>query len=220
MVRVNFHIHSTGSDGKVSPEEIIQKSIEAGLTHICFTDHYPRPTNDEWTKKFHSKEYTEEIKKLKEKYKDKIDISFGAEFDWFEEHKDKISQLIKNEKFDYILGSIHFLKMKSGQDGPIYYNKGLFEDLIKDFGSIESVIREYYKQIRLLVNSKLYDAVAHLELIKAFYENPSFLNEKWYKEEVEKTLDEIRKNKTGIEINMSGVRRTVKEPFPSIYVLR
>jgi predicted metal-dependent phosphoesterase TrpH len=37
--KVDLHIHSTASDGKFSPAEIVKKSAELGLTVIAITDH-------------------------------------------------------------------------------------------------------------------------------------------------------------------------------------
>jgi predicted metal-dependent phosphoesterase TrpH len=39
MSRVDLHIHSTASDGRFSPAEIIRKSVERGLAVIALTDH-------------------------------------------------------------------------------------------------------------------------------------------------------------------------------------
>jgi len=36
---VDLHIHSTASDGRLSPEEVVLKSAEAGLTIIALADH-------------------------------------------------------------------------------------------------------------------------------------------------------------------------------------
>jgi predicted metal-dependent phosphoesterase TrpH len=37
--RVDLHLHSTASDGRLSPADIVRKSAEAGLTVIALTDH-------------------------------------------------------------------------------------------------------------------------------------------------------------------------------------
>ncbi|UCH42659.1 MAG: PHP domain-containing protein [Dehalococcoidales bacterium] len=39
MAGVDLHIHSTASDGKFSPEEIVRRAAEAGLSVIAITDH-------------------------------------------------------------------------------------------------------------------------------------------------------------------------------------
>ena len=37
--KVDLHIHSTASDGRLSPAEVVRKSAEAGLTVVALTDH-------------------------------------------------------------------------------------------------------------------------------------------------------------------------------------
>ena len=39
MSQVDLHIHSTASDGKLSPADVVRKSAEGGLTIIALTDH-------------------------------------------------------------------------------------------------------------------------------------------------------------------------------------
>ncbi len=39
MSKVDLHLHSTASDGKLSPAEVVRKAAEAGLTVIALSDH-------------------------------------------------------------------------------------------------------------------------------------------------------------------------------------
>ncbi len=39
MGKIDLHIHSTVSDGRFSPEEVVSKAAERGLTFIALTDH-------------------------------------------------------------------------------------------------------------------------------------------------------------------------------------
>jgi len=39
MSKLDLHIHSTASDGRLSPEEVVRKSAERGLTIIALADH-------------------------------------------------------------------------------------------------------------------------------------------------------------------------------------
>ncbi len=39
MTKIDLHIHSTASDGRLSPEDIVAKSTELGLTVIALADH-------------------------------------------------------------------------------------------------------------------------------------------------------------------------------------
>jgi predicted metal-dependent phosphoesterase TrpH len=39
MIKVDLHIHTTASDGRLSPQEVVDHAISMGLTHIAITDH-------------------------------------------------------------------------------------------------------------------------------------------------------------------------------------
>ena len=39
MGKIDLHIHSTASDGRYSPEEIVRKAASLGLTIIALADH-------------------------------------------------------------------------------------------------------------------------------------------------------------------------------------
>lgn len=39
MVRADFHMHSTASDGQYTPTELVRKVKAAGITHMALTDH-------------------------------------------------------------------------------------------------------------------------------------------------------------------------------------
>ena len=39
MSKVDLHIHTTASDGKFTPAEIVRKAWEAGLNYIAICDH-------------------------------------------------------------------------------------------------------------------------------------------------------------------------------------
>ncbi|MDP2917204.1 MAG: PHP domain-containing protein [Dehalococcoidia bacterium] len=39
MGKIDLHVHTTASDGRFTPVEIVQKAVEYGLSHIAITDH-------------------------------------------------------------------------------------------------------------------------------------------------------------------------------------
>lgn len=77
---MNLHTHTTFSDGRYPPREIIEAGVEFGLTHIAITDHY-------MTSKVDSipfdelLNYIQEIKALAEEFQDQIKVLCGVEFD-------------------------------------------------------------------------------------------------------------------------------------------
>tara|TARA_Y100000310_G_scaffold253790_1_gene260746 strand:- start:10157 stop:10987 length:831 start_codon:yes stop_codon:yes gene_type:complete len=216
------HNHSTGSDGEFTPEELVKKAISLNWDYIYFTDHYTThpDINTTFGKTFFSKDYLNEIKRLKLKYQDKIKIYFGVELDWLEEYKDWHKKKIKKYDFDYILGSIHRLKYKEGHRG-MEKGKDYWIESAKIFGGVKKYIQEYYKQIRLIIKSGIYDAIGHLDYIKIYNKKGDLFNENedWYKKEILKCLDLIKKHNLAIEINHGGIRKC-GTPFPSPWILK
>ena len=68
----DWHTHSTFSDGKNMPEEIVKTAIDLNLKLIAITDHVNKETN--WLD-----EFVAEIDRLKIKYGDKIKMLSGIE---------------------------------------------------------------------------------------------------------------------------------------------
>ena len=90
--KCNFHTHSQFCDGKNTAEEMVLSAIKKGFDVLGFSSHCMHPLNPQFYKPFdhiwhipseNIKAYTEEIRRLKEKYADKIKIYLGFEADYF-----------------------------------------------------------------------------------------------------------------------------------------
>ena len=214
---LDFHLHSTGSDGKFTPRQVIDGAIKKGLKFICFTDHYPTPPDKrDWGQNYNLDSYYGEVHKLKKQYKN-IQIFYGAEFDWFDD-SDYIKEEVKKRDYDYVLGSVHLIKA----DCVVDFSLEEIKEIAKKFGSMKKLILDYYRQIRLMVKSKAIDTVAHFDLIKKFNKDSCLFSEKesWYREEIFKTLDTIKQCGVCMEVNTSGLRHPVDEQHPSTWILR
>ena len=228
MKLINSHVHSTGSDGKLTPEEMINEAISAGLSYVCFCDHYKRPEEFLRMKgkklgRFDYEGYMKNRKALSEKYKDKIEVCFGTEMDWFEEFKPWIKNEVKKfgERYDLIIGSVHYTKVGK-EYYPVDTTPELWEEVAERIG-VRKYITKYYEQIRKMIKSKLFDCIGHFDIIKIYNKNSKLFDENekwWYKEEVFKTLDEAAKTGICIEINSHGFKKPVGKQYPSEWILK
>ena len=83
MAPSNYHTHTCYCDGADTPEELILEAIRLGCPAIGFTGHSYTPFDLSYCMTLENTErYNEEIPRLKEKYKGKINVLFGIEQDF------------------------------------------------------------------------------------------------------------------------------------------
>lgn len=171
----NFHTHTTFSDGKNTPEEIVLAAMKQGFFSIGFSDHAYTPydvsycMNDE-------KSYIKEVRRLQEKYKKEIEIYLGVEED--------SHFLVNRLDFDYIIGSCHYIK--SGEKHySIDGNAHSFSQCLAVFKNDEMAFAEnYFQHFCKYILSRKPDIIGHFDLITKFDEkeknrylqNPSYWN--------------------------------------------
>ena len=81
-MKSNLHTHSTFCDGKNTPEEIVISAINKGFASVGISGHGYTEFDLRYCVK-NVAEYQNEIKRLKEKYKNEIEIYLGVEEDSF-----------------------------------------------------------------------------------------------------------------------------------------
>ncbi len=222
MKKENYHLHTTISDGKLKPEELIKFCIKKNFSTICITDHYffPKGFRD-WGNDFYSEKDYNELKILKEKYKDKIKVLIGVEFDWLTGYENWLINESKKRTYDYKLISVHFLQINS-EHCPIDYSRELFEEMIEKIGSAKSLVKKYYQNLKNAIKTNCFNIVAHLDLIKIWNKNEIFFSEKedWYIQEIEEVLNLIKKYNMKIDVNLKLLNEFNKEQCPSLWIIK
>jgi DNA polymerase (family 10) len=100
---MNLHNHTTFSDGRHSPRDIIDAAVNAKLSHIAITDHYGTTKVNSLSNE-QLVQYTEEIKALAEEYKDRIKVLIGVEIDASKERTDFVKLYYEHiSTLDFVL---------------------------------------------------------------------------------------------------------------------
>ncbi len=159
MQKFNYHTHTSRcghADLDYTDEEYIIDLTNMGFKKMAFTDHCPEKNEIDKRPNIRMKynqrlEYLESIKKLKEKYRDKIEIQSGYEVEYLPEEENNLKEL-KNETDKLILGQ-HFIYDD---------NKNL-----KIFGSVdfteEDLIR-YAEYIEQAMQLNIPNIIAHPDI--------------------------------------------------------
>lgn len=196
--------HATGTAA-----EFKQAAGKLGLPELCFTDHCPEPSGYDANHRMKLEDvpaYRALITPLKDN--SPPDVSWGIEADFFPGCEAFLTGFLPSQPFDLVLGSVHYIR-DWGFDNP---------DYLKTWESVDvkGVWKEYFKLLRQLVDTRLFDVIAHFDLPKKFGHR---LGDRDMKELVQPVLDHIAAGGMGIEINTSGWRRTVCEAYPSPLIL-
>lgn len=210
--RVDLHNHTilcNHAQDKV--EDYIKKAIELEIDVYGFSDHAPMDYDPKYRmKKEYIEFYENTILNLKNKYKNQIEILLAYEVD-FMQNVPFLDEII-NADVDYLIGSVHFLEAKNksaneeawGFDNPEFIGKYKKQN-------IDDIWQDYFDVVELMAKSKKFDVVGHLDLIKVF----KFLPNKDVRVIAKKALQEIKKSNMVVEINSAGLRKPIKEQYPS-----
>ncbi|MBQ8262275.1 MAG: histidinol-phosphatase HisJ family protein [Lachnospiraceae bacterium] len=215
-ILADCHMHSSFSgDSKASMESMILKGIELGLKEMCFTEHqdfdfiYVDGEPEDYFE-VNTDSYLYELLKCREKYKDKINVSFGIELGMQSHLSRKLAAYSKNHDFDFIIASSHLCNRKDP------YLKEFFEGRPEKEG-----YHEYFQYISECIRSfQNFDVYGHLDYVLRYgptrNENFSFGE---YKEDIDKILTLLIDNGKGIEVNSSGFSYGLGAPHPCREIL-
>ncbi len=221
----DWHTHSQICRHAVGTiPDYVKKAIELNLSTIGVCDHFPY----EFLKDIDRIPYTEyamtldEIEKylkivqsLKEKYNGEITVRTAFEVDFFENQVSSLNIHLNKiiNHLDYILGSIHILNFNDGR-GAWGFDDSRFREDFTYYGA-DKVYIEYYHTQQKMINCKDFklDILAHFDLPKKFNDLPN--NKEEIFNEALKTLELIKRRDIAMEINTGGLRKDVKEQYPS-----
>ncbi len=200
--RIDLHNHTTRcnhAEGTV--DEYIQKAIALGIDIYGFSEHAPMDFDEGYRLSFEEMtDYENDILTAKEKYKDDIEILLGYEVDWLPGHMD---ERVLGANVDYLIGSVHFID-KWSFDNPEFIGGWKARD-------IDEIWQAYFEATEAMANSRYFDIVGHLDLIKVF----KYLPKQDVRLLAKASLNAIKKNGMVLELNAAGLRKPVGEIYPS-----
>lgn len=192
-------------------EDYVRKALELGLDEIGCSDHSPLPNGFDIEHRMTVGEFTNSyrpwVNEAKEKFDKKIKVKYGIEADYLPGTEVFMGKFLDENDFDYVIGSVHFLG-EWGFDN--YKNVYRYEE--KD---VYDVYVEYFTALKNAAASGLFDIVGHCDVVKVFGYRP----DRDYTDVLRDTMKAIKENDLVVEINTSGLRKPVREIYPSEKIL-
>ena len=210
----NFHMHTTFSDGQNTPEEIVKYAIANGLQALGFSDHGFMDFDQRYCMK-DTEGYIKEIKRLKEKYADKIQVYLGVEED--------AGDPVNREEFDYIISSYHNVPYQ-GKQYPFDSNYEYFTTCLEFYNNDDlAFAKAYYDYFLEYLIKRKPDVIGHFDLITKFDEKKKerYLGNERYWELAESYLKEALKTGSIFEVNTGLITRGFRStPCPHERLLK
>ena len=207
MILSDLHNHTYLCNHAVGTvDEYVQEAISKGISIFGFSDHAPMNFDEKYRMNFEQMdEYEKMVKDASIKYKNKIDIRLAYEVDYIDGYVD---ERVLNRDVDYLIGSVHFVD-KWGFDNPEFIGK--YDEM-----DINDIWKKYFDSIEEMAKTKKFDIVGHFDLIKVFKYFPTID----IKTLASNAINAISEANMAIELNGAGLRKPVKEAYPSLDLLK
>lgn len=191
----NFHTHTTrcrhatGSD-----EDYVKCAIEAGIKHLGFSDHAPYIFPDGYENGYRvqmcdSQSYVTDLQKLREKYRDQIEISIGFEMEYYPAYFEEMLKIARNVGAEYLILGQHFILSEHpdgiGAGGPT---------------DNPEYLTIYVNEIIDAMKTGAFSYVAHPDFM-CFTGDGEF-----YRREIERLCKAAKDMNIPLEINLAGIR--------------
>jgi histidinol-phosphatase (PHP family) len=141
--------------------------------------------------------------------RERTDLRLGIEADFVLGGEDRMANLLQERDFDYVIGSVHFLRDKAvDMDDYSVWDRG---------HSAEDVWRRYFETLGEAARSGLFDVLAHPDLVKvwgsAHPQRP--LPQGDLRRYYELAIDGIAEGGVAVEVSTAGLRKRAQELYPA-----
>jgi histidinol-phosphatase (PHP family) len=206
-----YHNHSTFSDGSASIDRLVETARALGVDELGVSDHFvagpggPRPR---WA--MPPERLAEYVRTVRaHQGGSSLVVRLGIELDWFPGHAEAIAAAIAGIDFDYIIGSVHSVNgfridMSAEEWRPLTVEQR------------DERHRQYWRCVRSMAASGLYDIAAHLDLPKKF----GFRATADLSDVIGEALDAIAAASMIVELNTAGWHKPAEECYPTPEILR
>ncbi len=159
MQNFNYHTHTyrcRHADDTMCDEDFVKELVNQGFKKIAFTDHAPDKdgidTRTYMRMKYSEKnEYLDSVKKLKEKYKDIIEIETGFEVEYLPGQENNLLEL-KNQVDKIVLGQ-HYIYDDNNNLKIFRHHQFSDKDLFR-----------YANYIKLAIENNIPDIIVHPDI--------------------------------------------------------
>jgi len=185
------------------PLEFAAVAAARNLRGITFTCHCPLPDGNSAHIRMSPEQYGDYLDLIaatREAYAGSLDVRTGIESDYFPGVEPWLEELHARSPLSHILGSVHYQLAPYRR---LYYR-----------GDILAYQQIYFEHLAMSAETGLFDTLAHPDLVKN--ESPSEWDFERLRDDICRALDRIAATGVAMELNTSGMLKSLPEMNPSL----
>jgi histidinol-phosphatase (PHP family) len=213
----DYHVHLRPDDVDATAERYFTPAnadryravaSERGIAELGVAEHVHRFTQslDVWGHPWWQRNAHDDLDAYCEFVREETDLRLGIEADFVPGAEDRIANLLDGRPWDYVVGSVHFLR-----DAALDLDEW---DVWEGGDDPDRVWRRYFETIAESARSGLYDIVAHPDLVKVWGRErprPDGDLRRFY----EPAVEAFAETGVAVEVSTAGWRKPVGELYPA-----
>ncbi|MBA2439922.1 MAG: histidinol-phosphatase [Thermoleophilaceae bacterium] len=214
----DYHVHlrpdhagTTASEyfTAANAERYRETASERGIEELGVSEHVHRFVQalDVWTHPFWRQNAQDDIDAYCAFVREETDLRLGIEADFVAGREDRMANLLDAREWDYVVGSIHFLREHALD------MRGSPWDIWRS-ADPEQVWRRYFEALGEAARTGMFDILAHPDLVKVWGDGaplPDGDLRRFY----EIAMDGIADSDVAIEVSTAGLRKPVGAIYPA-----
>jgi len=213
----DYHVHLRPDDRDTPASEYFtsanaeryrEVASERGIAELGVAEHVHRFAQalEVWTHPWWRENAHDDIDAYCEFVSEETDLRLGIEADFVAGREDKMASLLDAREWDYVVGSVHFLRDEAvdmrGSDWDIWRST-----------DPDKVWRRYFETLGEAARTGMFDILAHPDLVKVWGKgapSPGGDLRRFY----DLAMDGIAESGVAIEVSTAGLRKPVGEVYP------
>ncbi len=208
---LDAHVHTDQSpDADVPIDVYAALAVERGLPELAITDHVDFDPRDPAYEYATFSERERVVRGAAERWADRgLAIRFGVEVTYHRRWEETIRDHLRRHPYDFVIGSVH-----DWSESP-YRHPGAVRSWVAG-RRLEEIVEPYYEQVVAAARSGLFDSLGHIDVVKR-YLHPYVTADRLATapDLIEPALRALVASGTAMEVNTSGLRHAVGEPYPA-----
>ena len=213
----DYHVHLRPDGREDTPERYFtaanaeryrERASELGIEELGVAEHIYRfsVALDIWEHPFWRSYAEDDLDAYCDFVREQTDLRLGIEMDFVAGREDRIANALDGRDWDYVVGSIHFLRDRS-LDTEEYSIWGTGE-------SADKVWRRYFETLAESARSGLFDILSHPDLVKVWGRGAP-VPDRDLRYFYEPAVEAIAESGVAVELSTAGWRKPVGEQYPA-----